>query len=184
VDLCLGRSAATEVLWEVAPSSASTGVDKRRGSARFSEEIEAMSEDIRWLCGFDWASQKHHGCVLDAAGRRLGERDVEHGGAGLGEFCDWLIETTGGTPAEIAVAIETSSGPVVETFLERGFRAFSLNPKQLDRFRDRFSVAGAKDEPGWLGARRLAAHGSSGFPPAQRGGSGRHRAARVVAPDR
>jgi transposase len=111
-----------------------------------------MSEDIRWLCGFDWASEKHHACVLDAAGRRLGERDVDHGGAELGEFCDWLIEKTGGTPAEIAVAIETSSGPVVETFLERGFPVFSINPKQLDRFRDRFSVAGAKDDSrdGWV----------------------------------
>jgi hypothetical protein len=105
-----------------------------------------MSEDFRWWCGFDWASEKHHVWLLDATGRRLGERDVEHGGAGLGELCDWLIETTGGAPGEIAIAIETSSGPVVEMFLERGFPVFSLNPKQLDRFRDRFSVAGAKDD--------------------------------------
>jgi transposase len=111
-----------------------------------------MSEDIRWLCGLDWASETHHACVLDAAGRRLGECDVEHGGAGLGKLCDWLIEKTGGAPGEIAVAIETSSGPVVEMFLERGFPVFSLNPKQLDRFRDRFSVAGAKDDSrdGWV----------------------------------
>jgi transposase len=105
-----------------------------------------MSEDFRWWCGFDWASEKHHVWLLDATGRRLGERDVEHGGAGLGELCDWLIETTGGAPGEIAIAIETSSGPVVEMFLKRGFPVFSLNPKQLDRFRDRFSVAGAKDD--------------------------------------
>jgi transposase len=31
--------------------------------------------------------------------------------------------------------------------LERGVSVFALNPKQLDRFRDRFSVAGAKDDP-------------------------------------
>jgi transposase len=30
--------------------------------------------------------------------------------------------------------------------LERGFRAHAINPKQLDRFRDRFTVAGAKDD--------------------------------------
>jgi hypothetical protein len=92
-----------------------------------------MSEDFRWWCGFDWASQKHHVYLSDATGRRLGEREVEHGGAGLGELCDWLIETTGGAPGEIAIAIETSSGPVVETFLARGFAVFSLNPKQLDQ---------------------------------------------------
>src|SRR5215211_3245782 len=37
-------------------------------------------------------------------------------------------------------------GPVVEALLERGLQVFSINPKQLDRFRDRFSVAGAKDD--------------------------------------
>jgi enolase len=30
--------------------------------------------------------------------------------------------------------------------LERGFQVYAINPKQLDRFRDRFSVAGAKDD--------------------------------------
>lgn len=105
-----------------------------------------MSEEIRWFCGLDWASEKHHVCLLDAAGQVVGEIDVEHGGAGLSGLCDWLLAKTGGTPAAIAVAIETTSGPVVETFLEWGFAVFSLNPKQLDRFRDRFSVAGAKDD--------------------------------------
>jgi transposase len=30
--------------------------------------------------------------------------------------------------------------------MERGFRVHAINPKQLDRFRDRFSPAGAKDD--------------------------------------
>jgi transposase len=35
---------------------------------------------------------------------------------------------------------------VVETLLERGFAVFAINPKQLDRFRDRFTMAGCKDD--------------------------------------
>jgi transposase len=35
---------------------------------------------------------------------------------------------------------------VVDALLKRGHTVFSINPKQLDRFRDRFSVAGAKDD--------------------------------------
>ena len=35
---------------------------------------------------------------------------------------------------------------MVETLLERGFNVYSINPKQLDRFRDRFTAAGAKDD--------------------------------------
>jgi transposase len=30
--------------------------------------------------------------------------------------------------------------------LERGFKVYAINPKQMDRFRDRFTLAGAKDD--------------------------------------
>jgi len=52
----------------------------------------------------------------------------------------------GGKPDRIAVAIEVPRGPVVEALLEGGLVVFSINPKQLDRFRDRYTVAGAKDD--------------------------------------
>ncbi len=105
-----------------------------------------MTEDIEWFVGFDWASQTHVACLLDRNGRTVGERKVAHGGAELAEFCDGLIAKTGAPPGRIGVAIETPHGPIVEMLLERGFAAFSINPKQLDRFRDRFTVAGAKDD--------------------------------------
>jgi len=44
------------------------------------------------------------------------------------------------------VAIETTHGPAVDALIDRGFRVFAINPKQLDRFRDRYSPAGAKDD--------------------------------------
>ena len=105
-----------------------------------------MSEQLRWFVGLDWAKDQHRARVLDAEGKYVAERDVTHGGAGLSELCAWLIETTGAAPAEIAVAIETPRGPVVETLLERGFAVYAINPKQVDRFRDRFTMAGAKDD--------------------------------------
>jgi len=46
----------------------------------------------------------------------------------------------------VAVALEVPRGAVVDVLLARGFHVFALNPKQLDRFRDRFTVAGAKDD--------------------------------------
>jgi transposase len=105
-----------------------------------------MTDDIRWFVGVDWASAKHRVCLLDAGGQVVNERDVAHDGAGLAELCDWLLEKTDATPGQIAVAIETPHGPVVEALLERGFAVYAINPKQLDRFRDRFTVAGAKDD--------------------------------------
>ena len=35
---------------------------------------------------------------------------------------------------------------LVDTLLEQGFAVFAMNPKQLDRFRDRFTAGGAKDD--------------------------------------
>jgi transposase len=68
------------------------------------------------------------------------------GTGGRSRFGDWLIAKTAAPPARIGVAIETPHGPIVEMLLERGFAVFAINPKQLDRFRDRFTVAGAKDD--------------------------------------
>ena len=105
-----------------------------------------MVEDVRWFVGIDWATQSHRVCLLDSEGGRMGEREFAHGGAGLTELRDWLLQKTGAAPGQIAVAIEMPHGPVVEMLLEHGFVVFAINPKQLDRFRDRFTVAGAKDD--------------------------------------
>jgi transposase len=105
-----------------------------------------MTDEVRWFVGFDWAMEHHRACLLDAEGNRVAERDVTHDGAGLQGLCSWLLERTGARAEEIAVAIEAPRGPVVEMLLERGFQVFAINPKQLDRFRDRFSMSGAKDD--------------------------------------
>lgn len=105
-----------------------------------------MVNDVQWFVGIDWATQSHCVCLLDAEGRSVGQREFAHGGAGLTELRDWLLEKTRAAPGQIAVAIETPHGPVVEMLLEHGFVVFAINPKQLDRFRDRFTVAGAKDD--------------------------------------
>ena len=105
-----------------------------------------MIDDVQWFVGIDWATQSHRVCLLDVEGRQVSERDFAHGGAGLTELRDWLLEKTKAGPGQIAVAIETPHGPVVEMLLDHAFPVFAINPKQLDRFRDRFTVAGAKDD--------------------------------------
>lgn len=105
-----------------------------------------MDEERHWFVGVDWASETHHVRVSDARGGKLGERAFTHGGAGLADMADWILGLTGAAPGEVDVAIEVPHGPVVESLIERGFRVHAINPKQLDRFRDRFSPAGAKDD--------------------------------------
>jgi transposase len=105
-----------------------------------------MTDDAQWFVGIDWASQTHQACLIDADGEIIGERAFAHGGTGLAELCAWLPSMTTASAAAIAVAIEMPHGPIVEALLERGFPVYAVNPKQLDRFRDRFTVAGAKDD--------------------------------------
>ena len=101
---------------------------------------------FEFFAGIDWGSETHQVCVVDNDGKTMGERAFRHSGAGLTEMTDWLLDTTNTQPHAVAVAIEVPHGPVVETLMERGFTVHSVNPKQLDRFRDRWSPAGAKDD--------------------------------------
>jgi hypothetical protein len=105
-----------------------------------------MEDERNWFVGVDWASETHHVRVSDARGRKLGERAFAHSGEGLAAMAAWILEVTGAAPEAVFVAIEVPHGPVVESLMERGFRVHAINPKQLDRFRDRFSPAGAKDD--------------------------------------
>lgn len=105
-----------------------------------------MVREHAWFAGVDWASEAHHACVVDAAGVKKGERTFRHTGAGLAEMADWIVDQAGVAAEDVAVAIEVPHGPVVESLMERGFPVYAINPKQLDRFRDRFSLAGAKDD--------------------------------------
>src|SRR4030095_13751662 len=99
-----------------------------------------------WFVGIDWGSQRHQVCVLDRDRRRVGERAIDHDGASLAQLAAWLWTVSAGQPQRVAVAIEVPRGAIVEGLLERGFHVFALHPKQLGRFRDRHSVAGAKDD--------------------------------------
>src|ERR671911_94552 len=105
-----------------------------------------MADDaVSWFAAVDWGSAQHQACILDSGGAIAGERAFPHGGAGLAALCDWLVSIAGDAGA-VAVAIEVPHGPGVDALLERGFAVHAINPKQLDRLRDRFSVAGAKDD--------------------------------------
>ncbi len=105
-----------------------------------------MSDNtVSWFAVVDWGSEQHQACVLDAAGKAKGERAFPHGGAGLAALCDWLASLAG-EPGSVAVAIEVPHGPVVDALLDHGFAVHAINPEQLDRLRDRVSVAVAKDD--------------------------------------
>lgn len=100
----------------------------------------------KFCVGIDWATEAHAVCVVDGSGARLGQFSVFNTPEGLSGLVTRLLEQCAGNRDRLSIAIEVPHGPVVDALLEAGFSVFSINPKQADRFRDRYSPAGAKDD--------------------------------------
>jgi transposase len=103
-----------------------------------------MDRELKAWAGVDWGDYRHQVVLVT---KDAGEQSSSfaNDGTGIVALIAWLT-ARGGDPAEVGVAIELPRDAVVDALLEAGFVIFSLNPKQLDRFRDRYSVAGAKDD--------------------------------------
>ena len=101
---------------------------------------------MEYFVGIDWGTQTHRIAVMDRQGRVIEQFDAEHSGEGLVVLVNRLKQRTACDPALVAIGIAVAWGALVETLVESGFTVFSINPKQVDRFRDRFTVAEAKDD--------------------------------------
>jgi transposase len=102
-----------------------------------------MSKSLRRV-GIDWGSESHQVCRIDGE-EEPKQRSFPHTGEGLKALVDFVVEGEM-DPEQIAVAIEVNHGAVIEALLTKRLRVYSINPKLLDRLRDRFSLAGAKDD--------------------------------------
>jgi transposase len=107
--------------------------------------MDPVSDPAVFL-GIDWATRAHEACALDRTGRALGRQEFPATPEGLEPLVGWMLDRAGGDPAALIVAIERPDGLVVEALLDHRLAVFAINPKPLDRFRDRFRAAGAKDD--------------------------------------
>src|SRR3989442_2741293 len=82
---------------------------------------------------------------MDEAGTVLATGQVPHTAEGLDHLVT-TIRTQAPTPHDICVALETSQGPLAGRLLDEGFTLYPINPKAVDRHRERFRVAGAKSD--------------------------------------
>jgi transposase len=96
--------------------------------------------------GWDWASETHDVTVLDDGGAVVDRWALDHDEEGLAATLARLVGL--GDPAELPVAIETSSGIVVERLLAAGHPVVPIHPNALHVSRPRWGAAGAKSDPG------------------------------------
>ena len=95
--------------------------------------------------GLDWADQKHDLWIRPASGEKAQHLRLEQTPEALHEWVAKLRERFGNRP--IAIAIETSRGPVISALMAYDFIVlFPVNPKAMKDYRAAFSVSGAKSD--------------------------------------
>lgn len=101
----------------------------------------------RYYLGVDWGDQTHGVCARDEEGTMVWEGSVSHTAAGLSEWGRRLDEWRA-TGTELWAAIEKPEGRVVDFLLDHGVVVYPVNPKALDRARDRFRMSASKSDRG------------------------------------
>ena len=101
---------------------------------------------VKIFCGVDWGERHHQVALVDAEGQVVANRRISDDLAGFDELTGLLAEHDAETPAQ--VALETDRGLLVAALVAAGHLVFSINPKAVNRYRDRYAVSGAKSDPG------------------------------------
>ncbi|MBW8795073.1 MAG: IS110 family transposase [Streptomyces sp.] len=96
--------------------------------------------------GWDWASASHDVTVIDDRGTVIDHWAFEHS---EDDFSAALARLPShGTPAELPVIIERSSGLIVDRLLEAGHPVVPVHPTAFHAARPRWGASGAKSDPG------------------------------------
>ncbi len=101
-----------------------------------------MSEAILYV-GIDLGNDNHAICVVNDVGKVVKQQTVKND-FGAFQAMQSLIGTI--DPARVRVAVEDKHNALTDMLLAHRFQVFTINPKQVDRFRERNNVAGAKDD--------------------------------------
>ena len=95
--------------------------------------------------GHDWAEDHHDVMLLDEAGERLASARLGEGVDGVARFHALVAERVD-EAEEVVIGTETDRGLFVGALVAAGYRVFAVNPKAVDRYRDRHRVAGGKSD--------------------------------------
>lgn len=101
---------------------------------------------MRYYIGVDWADAADAVWVEDEQATKILSRSVAHTVETFTEWGRWLDEQRA-AGVELWAAIEKPEGRVVDFLLDHGVVVFAVNPKAVDRARDRFRASGAKSDP-------------------------------------
>jgi transposase len=103
---------------------------------------------MKVFCGIDWAEDHHDVALVDTDGNIVGKRRISDDAAGFTLLLQLLAEAGDRAEDPVPVAIETSRGLLVACLRATGRPVYAINPKAVDRYRDRHGVTGKKSDAG------------------------------------
>ena len=99
----------------------------------------------RYYMGVDWGDRLHQVYVGDEDGKKVREMKLQESPEGLAEIGRWLDEKRA-EGFELWAAIEKPQGRIVDFLLDHGVEVYPVNPKAVDRVRDRYRMSGSKSD--------------------------------------
>lgn len=95
--------------------------------------------------GFDRADEKHQVCLMQPDGSVVADLTIPNTPQGQSELLSTIAERVPDM-GQVLVALEDPTGPFFEAFLNAGCTVYPVNPKALQRFRDRYQLSGNKTD--------------------------------------
>lgn len=99
----------------------------------------------RYYIGVDWGDRLHQVYIGDEEGKKVKESKVVETVDGLTEIGRWLDEKRA-EGFELWAGIEKPAGRIVDFLLDHGVVVFPVNPKTVDRVRDRYRMSNSKSD--------------------------------------
>ena len=95
--------------------------------------------------GIDWADDHHDILITDDSAKTLEQFRIDHTCDGFALLHSHLVNHQT-FPGLVLIAIETSRGLLVHELLQKGYTVYAINPKAVNRYKDRHVLSKAKSD--------------------------------------
>lgn len=96
--------------------------------------------------GIDWADDHHDVYVTNDAAAALDSFKITHSRAGMEKLISRVAKCCADGES-VLVAVESHQGLLIYALLEAGYTLYPINPKAMDRYRDRYRMSSSKSDP-------------------------------------
>lgn len=104
----------------------------------------AMDKKLIYV-GIDWADDHHDVLITDDTAQTLDKFQIPHTCDGVALFHTKVAQHQP-SPGAVLIAIETDRGLLVHELLRAGYTVYAVNPKAVNRYKDRHVLSKAKSD--------------------------------------